>query len=237
MNQMKKLKTKYNAMPNIIILFLLFITFPSSLHADNTAVLSACEITIDDFAHGIKPDWQTKSFRGTTEYTWVKEDNRTFVRANSRASASGLYYRIEFDPQQYPYLTWQWKVNNIIASGDATRKSGDDYSARIYVVFPSFFFWNTKAINYIWANKLPKEQAVPNPYTSNSIMISVESGRSETGQWITETRNIHEDYKRFFGKEPPKAGAIAIMTDTDNTGETVSSDYGLIALCSSDPRK
>ena len=66
-------------------------------------------------------------------------------------------------------------------------------------------------------------------------MISVESGRAESGKWITETRNIYEDYKRFFGKEPPMAGAIAIMTDTDNTGESATADYGPISVCSHDP--
>jgi hypothetical protein len=148
-----------------------------------------------------------------------------------------LYYKIKYDPAQYPYITWQWKVDNIINSGDATRKSGDDYGARIYVVFHSFFFWNTTAINYIWANKLPKEQAVPNPYTSKNIMISIESGRAENGKWITETRNIYEDYKRFFGKEPPKIIAIAIMTDTDDTGESATANYGPIAICSRNPQK
>ena len=224
-------------MSRVIALLLLLFTFPSSILAENSAVMPKCEIIIDDFTEGIKPDWNNKSFKGTTEYTWIKENDRTFVRATSKDSASGLFYEIEYDPQQYPYLTWQWKVDNIIASGDATRKSGDDYGARVYVVFPSFFFWKTRALNYIWANKLPKEQAVPNPFTSNAIMISVESGRDETGKWITETRNIYEDYKRFFGQDPPKVGAIAIMTDTDNTGESVSADYGPIAVCSSNPKK
>jgi hypothetical protein len=68
-------------------------------------------------------------------------------------------------------------------------------------------------------------------------MISIESGSAETGKWITETRNVYEDFKRYFGKEPPKVGAIAIMTDSDNTGEKVSANYGPIAVCSRDPRK
>ncbi len=224
-------------MSKVILILLLLLTVHASVLAENPALMEECEIIIDDFADGIKPGWRSKSFKGTTEYTWTMEGNRTFIKAESNGTASGLYYKIEYDPQQYPYITWQWKVDNIIAGGDSLQKSGDDYGARLYVVFPSFFFWNTKAINYIWANKLPKDQAVPNPYTANDIMISVESGSAETGKWITETRNIYEDYKRFFGKEPPKVGAIAIMTDTDNTGESVTAGYGPIAACSRDPRK
>lgn len=216
---------------------LLFLLTSENISAQDSVSATPCEIIIDDFTNGMKEEWKSKSFKGTTEYTWVTEEDKAYIRATSKASASGLYYRIEYDIQQYPFITWKWRVYNIIASGDALQKSGDDYAARIYIVFPSFFFWNTEAINYIWANKLPKEEAVPNPFSKNSIMISVQSGKAETGKWIVETRNVYEDYRRVFGKEPPKAGAIAIMTDTDNTGESASANYGSIAICSRDPRQ
>ena len=231
-------KRKENTLLKVLATGLLFVLLaPANIPAKDTASVPECEIIIDDFADGMKSAWKSKSFKGTTEYTWVTEGDKAYVRATSKAAASGLYYTIEYDTQQYPYITWQWKVDNIIASGDALRKSGDDYAARIYVVFPSFFFWNTRAINYIWANKLPKEKAVPNPFSKNSIMISVQSGEAETGRWITETRNVYEDYKRMFGIKPPKAGAIALMTDTDNTGASASASYGPIAICSHDPRQ
>lgn len=224
-------------MKKIIPILILLLAIPAISLADDSRIPPECEIIIDDFADGIKPGWIPKSFKGKTEYIWTVEDGKPFIKAISNNAASGLFYKIEYDSQKHPYITWNWKVDNIIAGGDASQKSGDDYGARIYVVFPSFFFWNTRAINYIWANKLPKNQAVPNPYTSNDIMISVESGPSNTGKWITETRNVYEDYIRYFGEEPPKVGAIAIMTDTDNTGESTSASYGPISICSQDPRK
>jgi len=219
----------------LVILF--FLLAPGKIQAKDFTLLPECKIIIDKFANGITDAWESKSFKGMTKYEWIKDKDTAYIRATSKASASGLYYRIDYDTKQYPYITWWWKVDDIIASGDATRKSGDDYAARIYVVFPSFFFWNTKAINYIWANKLAKEKAIPNPFSGNSIMISVRSGRSETGKWQSETRNVYEDYMHVFGKEPPNAGAIAIMTDTDNTGESVSASYGPMAICRRDPRK
>jgi len=224
-------------MNKIVIILLLLCFMPVSIFAENSAGIPECEIIVDDFADGISPGWSTKSFKGTTEYIWSKENETGFVRAVSKGAASGLYYKIKYNSRHYPYITWRWKVDNIIAKGNALVKSGDDYGARVYVVFPAFFFWNTKAINYIWANKLPKGQVVPNPYTVNNIMISVESGEVETGSWITETRNVYEDYKNSFGAEPPEVGAIAIMTDTDNTGESATAAYGPIAVCSRDPRK
>lgn len=185
---------------------------------------------IDDFSAGIGPGWKVKVFNGETSYTPVTEDGVSAVMARAKGTASGLFYKIKYDPRQTPWLTWQWKVDHVLKKGDARTKKGDDYAARIYVVFPSFLFWKTKAINYIWANRLPKGAAIPNRYTANAMMVAVESGPVNTGRWITEKRNILEDYRRLFKEDPPSVGAIAIMTDTDTTGEEAVAWYGPISI-------
>jgi hypothetical protein len=76
---------------------------------------------------------------------------------------------------------------------------------------------------------------IASPYAANSIMISVESGLSEAGKWLTETRNVYQDYRRAFGENPPEVGGIAIMTDSDDTGESAAANYGPIAGCSQNP--
>jgi hypothetical protein len=190
----------------------------------------ASDILLDDYQQGLNKNWKEKSFKGSTHYEVVQEDGQRCIRATSDASASALYYEIDFDTREYPLLTWRWKVNNILAKGDELKKEGDDYAARVYVVFPSALFWRTKAINYIWANKLALGQAVPNPFTSNACMIAVQSGQTHVGQWLIEKRNLLGDYRKCFGEDPPKAGAVAIMTDTDNTGEKAVAWYGPIRL-------
>jgi len=192
----------------------------------------AAEILLDNYQGGLSPKWEEKSFKGETLYEVTQEDTLRCIKATSHSSASGLYYKINYDTKKYPILTWRWKVNHVLSNGNALKKEGDDYAARIYVVFPSILFWKTKAINYIWANKLPRGTAVANPYSSNSIMIAVESGESKTGQWIEERRNVFEDFRMHFGKDPPRVGAISIMTDTDNTGEEAIAWYGPIRILS-----
>jgi hypothetical protein len=98
----------------------------------------------------------------------------------------------------------------------------------VYVVFPSTFFWRTRAVNYIWANRLPRGAFLPNTFTGNAVMVAVESGDGNAGRWIDEERNLAEDYRRAFGEDPPRIGAVAIMTDTDNTGEEAVAWYGAI---------
>lgn len=176
--------------------------------------------------------WDKKSFKGETSYKLVVENGRTVIQADSKGAASGLYSKVNLDPNTFRYLSWSWKIKAPIAAGYENKKSGDDYAARVYVVFPGRFFWQTKAINYIWANHLPKSQTAPNAFSSNAMMVAVESGTEQTGKWITEKRDILADYRRLFGTEPQRIGAIAIMTDTDNTGAEATAWYGEISIAS-----
>jgi len=58
------------------------------------------------------------------------------------------------------------------------------------------------------------------------MMFVVETGLSKLNQWVNEERNIFEDYKKAFGQEPSMISGVAIMTDTDNTGESATAYYG-----------
>lgn len=190
----------------------------------------AAELHVGDFAAKDLSGWKTKSFKGETQYTFVKDGDATVLKAYSKAAASGLFKKIKVDPLQYPVIRWSWKIDHTLKKEDATKKDGDDFAARVYVIFPSIFFWKTKAIIYVWSAKLPKGSATYNPYSSKVIFVPVESGDENAGKWVNEERNYCEDYRKLFGGEPPRLGAVAIMTDTDNTGEEATAWYGDIYL-------
>lgn len=182
-------------------------------------------IQFGSFAESGLAGWSKKSFKGETEYRIVEDAGQKVLQANSQGTASGLVFETEYDPKEYPVLSWRWKVANTLVKGDSRTKAGDDYAARIYVVFPHWFFPKTRTLNYIWANQLPKGSSQISPFASNDMMIAEESGSDKVGQWVSVRRNIVEDYRRAFGEDPPKIGAIAIMTDTDGTGESAVAWY------------
>lgn len=190
----------------------------------------AAEIQVSRFGSEGLAGWEPRVFKGNTEYLVIRDGGRPVVRALSHAAASGMVRKIRFDPSTYRYLRWSWKIDRTIPAGNELTKEGDDYAARLYVLFPGRFFWQLKAINYIWANRLPKGEFVPNPFTSNAKMLAVESGNGKAGQWVTEERDLLADYRRLFGADPQTAEAIAIMTDTDNTGGNAEAWYGEISL-------
>lgn len=173
---------------------------------------------IDDFNAGINPNWKNNEFKGLTSYSVVAQDGENVLRAQSEATASALVFEKKYSLTDYPILTWRWKIEAILPRGDARSKSGDDYPARIYVVFPHWNPLMTRSINYIWANKLPKGEHVPSLYAKNSIMVAAQSGMENSGRWITERHNVRQDYRRIFREEPPEVGAIVLMSDSDDTG-------------------
>jgi hypothetical protein len=61
-------------------------------------------------------------------------------------------------------------------------------------------------------------------------MIVVRSGAAAVGTWVDEERNVYEDYRKAFGEEPPMIKGIAVMTDTDDTGESATAWYGDIVF-------
>ncbi|MCF8104116.1 MAG: DUF3047 domain-containing protein [Desulfohalobiaceae bacterium] len=186
--------------------------------------------------------WRDFLFKGIekkTKYEIVEEDGDRVLKASSNGSASALIHRTKFDVYQYPVLTWSWKVENVYQKGDATRKQGDDYPLRIYILFEfdpdqaglarrikyelvkSFYgqFPPDSTLNYIWANQKHKREVLINTYVSRARMIPVRWGRGKTGQWMKERRNILEDYRAAFDRDPPAVASLAVMNDSDNTGE------------------
>ena len=205
-------------------------------------------------AGGSFPDgWEPLTFdkiEKHTEYALVEDNATVAVKAVSRASASGLVRKVDIDPMQYPVVQWRWKVENVLKNGDVTRKDGDDYPARLYITFrydssKVGFFERAKyeairfahgeypplgAVNYIWESKSPVGTVVPNPYTGRVRMFVLQSGNEKVGEWVTESRNLVEDYRKAFGADPPRISGVAVMTDTDNTGESAVAYFGDIVF-------
>jgi len=176
-------------------------------------------------------EWQEKVFKNKVVYFVEPELEGGYLSAISEKACSGLLYRISFSTKERPMISWHWKVVKFPQKSDDTDKKGgwiekDDYAARVYVIFPSWIFTNMKSLEYIWDENLSEGTILTSPYFGNIKLIVVESGRKNLGQWVFEKRNIYEDYKKAFGTEPrAKVGAIALMTDTDNTLSTAETLY------------
>jgi hypothetical protein len=159
-----------------------------------------------------------------------KSDGRSVVHAESSDSASGYFHKVQLSAREYPQISWSWKISRTIAAENPQQKSGDDFAARVYVVFPGRFYWQKRAITYVWSDKLPVGTVMANSYTDRVAIIAVESGNSFAGSWRQESRNYVADYRAYFHEDPDDPEAIAFMTDTDNTGSQAEAWYGDISF-------
>jgi hypothetical protein len=232
----------------------LFIALPAVKAQDaGPHATAAPHLEWSDPMSGTPGGWQPltlKKIPRQTRYTLIEEAGEPVIKAEAQASASGLIHRLETGARDYPILRWRWKIDNVLTKSDVTRKRGDDYPARVYVTFAydpkragvaQRFAYETArlihgeypphaGLNYIWDTRAPVGTVVPNAFTGRVRMIVVDSGPEHVGEWRVHERNIYEDYLQAFGEEPPAVSGVAIMTDTDNTGESATAYYGQISL-------
>lgn len=190
-----------------------------------------------------------------TRYSLTEDGGRVVLKAEAKASMSGLTHALRVDIRRTPLLRWRWKIAAPLVNADMTQKSGDDYAARIYVMFDypaeKLSFGTraklklgaalygqaipTAALNYVWDNRKPVGTIQANTYTDRARMIVVRSGGTQAGEWVTQTRDLAADFRAAFGEDAPDVVAIALATDTDNTGESAVAWYGDITFLPAAP--
>ncbi len=157
------------------------------------------------------------------------------LHALSDRACSGIFYQIRFSPVKTPLVSWRWKVVSFPVKDTETGSSEgwiekDDYAARFYVIFPGITFFGTTCLEYVWSKDLPEGTILTSPYFDNIKIIVAESGTQNKDAWVSEERDIVADYQTAFGKKPGRVGAIAVMTDADNTMSTAEAYYDEIKV-------
>jgi len=180
-----------------------------------------------------------------TQYAIRKWDGVIAVEAKAKKSMALLGRTVAADLKKTPILCWQWRIDAPVASADMTRKSGDDYAARVYLTFavPAdqlSFGTRSKlrlarsiygsqvpdaALNYIWDNRHPVGTLQDNAYTDRARMLVLRSGTGQAGSWVQERRNVLADFQRAFGGIGGELRGLAIASDTDNTGEDAHAGF------------
>jgi hypothetical protein len=231
----------------LFIVVTLLILFP----APNISSEENADFLRDDFNN--LNNWEPLYFEKIEEhsvYSIFDDKNGSYLKAKSDSSASGLISKDEFNVYEHPKAKWRWRISDVLKKGNAKEKSGDDYPIRIYIIFKydpekASFFQRAKygaykkiygeypphsSINYIWANREHKERIITNTYSDETKMIIMQAGDEKAGQWQYEEVNIVIDYREAFGEDPPVTASIAIMNDSDNTGESAVSYIDYIEL-------
>ncbi|MGK7371113.1 MAG: DUF3047 domain-containing protein [Candidatus Halalkalibacterium sp. M3_1C_030] len=246
---------------NTIFLFgLLFIfTFgqPSTVSAQQPQILENGDILLESFENdsiGELPlEWydrdgtkklknHSKRFTRDYKYQVLEENGDKFLRYEGTKAKHINFPLINEEKEnkyginiyETPILSWKVRAHSLPKNANEDSNERNDSVASIYVVFDmgrvALFKKVPKSIRYTWSTTL-KQGTETSKLFGNQKIVVVESGKSNTGEWITFERNIVEDYRRLFGDDPPSTPlAILILSDGDSTGSYVKADYDDIIL-------
>lgn len=185
-----------------------------------------------------------------TQYTLVADQGKHVLHARAVSASSGLMQKVNIDPLQRSQISWRWRISGLIESADNHDRALEDAPARIVLAFDGnkellpftdqIMFETARIVTgrefpyamlmYIWGRRAPVDTLIPNAHSKRIKMIVASSGEEGVGEWKTFSRNIAADYERAFGEKPGKLISVGVLTDTDNTGETVDAWYGDIRL-------
>jgi hypothetical protein len=200
--------------------------------------------TVEQFDKGVAP----------TKYRLRQWDGVNAVEASAEHSMAVLVRPVEIDLAATPVLCWRWRVESTIAQANIRTKAGDDYAARIYLMFrvdPKHLGFGVRtqlalaravrgsqvpdaAINYVWDHASPVGTVVPNAYTDRAMMWVLKTGDAEAGRWVSERRDIAADFRQAFGHPPAKLFGVAVATDTDQTGGKAKAGFADLRFVAAD---
>lgn len=179
-----------------------------------------------------------------TQWTQTLEPDAVVIDAHASASASGLAQKVDWPGDTH--LRWRWQVSRSVKNSRIAVKAGDDFSARLYVLFDPpddqlTFGERAKlalgrrlfgdglpraALCYVWGTADKVGTIAPNAYTDRVRMIVLDQGDAKAGQWQVHERDLAADYMAAFGRRPaPPIVGLSLMSDTDNTGDEVRARY------------
>jgi hypothetical protein len=137
-------------------------------------------------------------------------------------------------------LSWRWRLEQPLNKADIKSKAGDDAALKVCVMLDQpladipFLQRSVLALArsvsgqnlpsatlcYLWDSRYPAGTVGANPYSARVRFMVLNGPESATGQWVSQRRNIADDFALLFGQESqslPQITAVAVGADSDNT--------------------
>ena len=174
---------------------------------------------IFDFNNDEIKNYKKHSIKGNTNYTIIKDKKGNYLRAEAKASASGLGVEKKINLNETPYLNIVWKLERGLEGIKEDTKKGHDFALRVFVIKSTGKLpWQKKVINYVFSSNKTKGDHWKSPYTKQSVDYALSSLKSEKkNQWISVKTNVKNDFLKIHNLRVDSIDGIAVMSDTDNS--------------------
>lgn len=171
--------------------------------------------------------WELIVNTGEARLQLVQNDGTQALQMRSEQASFALQKKVDMALQASPLLVWQWKVTELPRGGDFRRSKTDDQAAQLIVAFSSSRF-----LSYIWDSTAPKGlvASAPAPPFRKIFAVVMQSGPQDLGHWITERRNLMDDYKQAFGEEAKTIEGVRMQLNSQHTQSRAEAYWRSIAL-------
>jgi len=150
----------------------------------------------------------------------VREGSGNVLRAYTQNEAVTLALPqgdgLDWDLEIYPQLSWRWRADILPDGASEDTRSLNDTGAAVYVAFAcNDWLGRPCTIKYTYSSSLAEGSRAK--YGKLQVLV-VTSGSEVMGEWVEVNRNVVDDYKMIFDKEPPKNPMyIMVWNDSDTT--------------------
>jgi hypothetical protein len=219
-----------------LVIFLVFFALArsSAPEADVSIVEDWAQHAVG--AAGIPPGWSayaTIGGRPAYDFAVTEEDGRRALRLKSHDEHSTIAKKIQVDLRATPILEWTWKIVKLPEGADVRKKETSDLTGHILVAWPRFpALLRTRLIGYAWDTTAPAQSVYKSQKTGAVTFFVVRSGPRDLNRWLTERRNVYEDYKKVFGEDPENPQAVVVSIDTNDTHSSAEAFIGRIRFTS-----
>ncbi len=199
---------------------------------------AAAQVVVEDWSaqpvggKGIPAGWKGQSW-GSPKYDFTLDttDGQKALHLRSANEGSTISREIKgkVNLKETPILEWTWKVAALPRDGNSCRKATDDQAAQVFVVWPRFpEAVRSQIIGYVWDTTQPAGTICKSEKTGTVTYVIVRSGLADLGKWLTERRNVGEDFRRIYGAEPDAPAALSIAIDSNDTNSSAESFVGTL---------
>lgn len=180
---------------------------------------SADIVKVFDFTKEEFETLKVKKIKGETSWSLGSNEKGNFIRSEAEGVGSFLAKETFVDLNKTPFLNITWKVEKNLPGIVENSKKGHDYAARVLVAKKTgSTALSNRAMNYVFSSNNNINDSWQSPFTKKSVDYILSTTKQNFNEWVTVKVNVKQHFKKFYNLDIDKVDAIALMTDTDNTG-------------------
>ena len=166
-----------------------------------------CENFDNVQSNGLPVNWQVEGKKFRVPVTQCAAKGSVLeVRCNQ--STGGIAAEIKgVDLNKTPIMRWRWRVLSYPNQADGRVRSRDDQPVALYLAMEAGRIAKN-SIAYRWEGLTPVGFHGKTKYAGILTVnfIAMRNQKTKAGEWVTETRNVAEDFKRIYGTVPTRFG-------------------------------